>query len=66
MCPRFGRGRHEKNPTWDIFDQTPGEMSLIRGKLANHVVGDHVVPSLEGADLMRPPGMESSNPPAIC
>ena len=39
-------------PTEDIFDQPPGGMSWIRGKLADHV-GDHVVLS---------PGTESSYP----
>ena len=46
-------------PTGDIFDKTPGEMSWIRGKLADHV-GGHVVLSPEGAVLVTSPGTESS------
>ena len=48
-------------PTGDIFDEPPGEMSLIRGKLADHV-GDHVVVSPEGAVLVSSTGTESSYP----
>ena len=48
-------------PTGDIFDQTPGGMISIRGKLADHV-GDHVVISPEGAVLVTSPGTESSYP----
>ena len=51
-------GDSTKNaPPADIFDQPPGEMSSIRGKLANHV-GDPVVPSSEGAVLVTTPGTE--------
>ena len=42
----------------DIFDQTPSEMSRVRGKLADHE-GDHVVLSPEGAVLVTSPRMES-------
>ena len=62
ICPRFGRGRYEISPTGDIFHQPPGEMSGIRGKLADHVVGDHVFLSPEGVVLMTSPGTESSYP----
>ena len=48
-------------PTGDIFDETPGEMSWIRGKPADHV-GDHVVLSPEGAVLVTSTGTESSYP----
>ena len=40
-------------PTGDIFDQPPGGMSWIRGKLADHV-GDHVVLSPEEGVLVIP------------
>ena len=45
----------------DIHDQLPGGMSGIRGKLADHL-GDHVVLSPEGADLVTTPGTKSSYP----
>ena len=48
-------------PTGEIFDQPPGGMSWIRGKLANHV-GDHVVLSPEEGVLVTSPGTESSYP----
>ena len=44
-----------------IFDQPPGRMSLIRGKLADHV-GGHVVLSPEEGILVTSPGTESSYP----
>ena len=47
--------------TGDIFDQPPGQMQWIRGKLANHV-RDHVVLSPEGAVLVTSPGTKSSYP----
>ena len=46
-------------PTGDMFDQPPGEMSWIRGELADHVVGDHVVLSSEEGALKNFPGTES-------
>ena len=49
-------------PVGDIFDQPPGEMSSIRGKLAD-LVGDHVDLSPEGAVLVTSMGTESSYPP---
>ena len=45
--------------TGDIFDQPPGGMVSIRGKLADHV-GDHAVLSPEGAVFVTSPGTESS------
>ena len=48
-------------PTGYIFDQPPGGMIPVRGKLANRV-GDHVVLSPEGAVLVTSPGTESSYP----
>ena len=42
-------------PTGDIFDQPPGGMISIRGKL-------HVVLSPDGAVLVTSPGMELSYP----
>ena len=67
-CPKFilvlGGNGTKKNPSGDIFDQHPGEMSWIRGKLGDHV-GDHVVPSPEGAVLVTSPGTESSNLPFV-
>ena len=59
--PRFGRGRTRIGPPGDLFDQPPGEMGRIRGKLADHV-GDHVVLSPEGVVLVTSPGTESSYP----
>ena len=46
-------------PPGDIFDQPPGEMSSIRGKLADHV-GDNVVLFPDGAVLVTSLGTESS------
>ena len=48
-------------PIGDIFDESPGEMSWIRGNFADHV-GNHVVLSPEGAVLVTSPGTESSYP----
>ena len=48
-------------PTGGIFDQPPGGMSWIRGKLADHV-GDHVVLSPEEGVFVTSPGTESSYP----
>ena len=48
-------------PTGDIFDQPPGGMSWIRGKLADHV-GGHVVLSPEKGVLVTSSGTESSYP----
>ena len=46
------RGKGTKiAPTGYIFDQLPGEMSWIRGKLADHV-GGHVVLSPEEGVLV--------------
>ena len=48
-------------PTGYIFDQPPGGMSWIRGKLADHV-GGHVVLSPEEGVLVTSTGTESSYP----
>ena len=48
-------------PTGDIFDQPPGRMSSIRGKLVDHL-GDHVVLSPEGTVLATSTGTESLYP----
>ena len=48
-------------PTGYIFDQPPGGMSWIRGKLADHV-GGHVLLSPEEGVLVTSPGTESSYP----
>ena len=45
----------------DLFDQLPGEMNLIRGKLVDHA-GDHIVLSPEGVVFVPSPGTESSYP----
>ena len=63
ICPRFLGGRHEIAPTGNIFDQPPGEMSSILGKLADHV-DDHALLSLEEAVLVTIPGTELSHPRA--
>ena len=49
-------------PHEDLFDQPPGEISSILGKLADHHVGDHVVLSTEGVVLLASWGTESSYP----
>ena len=51
----------KKAPSGYIFDQPPGGMSRIRGKLADHV-GGHVVLSPEEGVLVTSPGTESSYP----
>ena len=67
-----GGGSHKFVPVWggdgtkiaplgDLFDQPPGEMSSIRGKLANYI-GDHVVLSPERVVLVTSSGTESSYP----
>ena len=48
-------------PTGDICVQPPGEMSWIRGKLADHV-GDHAVLSPEEVVLAISSGTELSHP----
>ena len=48
-------------PLGDFFDQPPGEMISIWGKLADHI-GDDVVLSPEGVVLVTSPGTESSYP----
>ena len=62
FVPVLGGDGTKTAPPGDLFDQLPGEISWIRGKLADHVVGDHVVPSPEGIVLVTYPGTESSYP----
>ena len=62
FVPVLGGDSTEIAPPWDLFDQPPGEMSSIRGKLADHV-RYHVVLSPEGVILVTFPGTESSYPP---
>ena len=59
--PLLGGNGTKIVPSGDIFDQPPGQMRWIRGKLADHV-GDHVVVSPEGAVLVTFPGTKSSYP----
>ena len=64
-CNKFSpvlRGNGTKiAPTGDIFDQHPGGMSWIRGKLADHVE-DHVVLSPEEGVSVTSPGTDPSYP----
>ena len=63
-CTKFSPvwgGDGTKSPTGDIFDQPPGGMISIWGKLAGHV-GDHVVLSPDRAVLVTSSGTESSYP----
>ena len=48
-------------PIGDIFNQPSGELSRIRGKLADHIE-DHAVLSPEGANLVTASGTESTYP----
>ena len=61
FVPVLGGDSTKIAPTGDIFDQPPGGMISIRGKLADHV-GDHVVLSLERAVFVTSLGTESSYP----
>ena len=61
FVPVLERNDTKITSTGDLFDQLPGEMSWIRGKLADHV-GDHVVLYPEGVVLVPSPGTESSYP----
>ena len=61
FVPVWGRDGSKIAPTRDMFDQPPGQMRSIRGKLAHHV-GDHVVSSPEGAVLVTSSGTKSSYP----
>ena len=58
FVPVLGRDGTKIVPTEDMFDQPPGEMSSIQGKLVYHV-GDHVVQSSEADVLVTSPGTES-------
>ena len=61
FVPVLGGNGTKIAPSGDIFDQPPGQMQWIWGKLADHV-GDHVVSSPEGAVLVTSPGTKSSYP----
>ena len=61
FVPVLGGDATKIAPPGDMFDQSGGEMSSFRGKLANHV-GDHVVLSPEEFFFITSPGMESSYP----
>ena len=61
FVPVLGGNGTKTAPTGDIFDQPPGQMRRIRGKLADHI-GDRVVLSTEGAVLVTSPGTKSSYP----
>ena len=61
FVPVLGGNGTRITPTGDIFDQLPGEMQWIQGKVADHV-GDHVVLSPEGAVLVTYPRTKSSHP----
>ena len=64
-CHKFvpvlvGDGSRISSPG-DLFGQPPGEVSSIRGRLADHV-GGHKVLSPEGVVLVSSSGTESSYP----
>ena len=61
FVPVLGGDGTKISPPGDIFNQPPSEISLIRGKLADHIKG-HAVLFLEGAVLVTPSGTESSYP----
>ena len=61
IVPVLGGDGTKIPPTGDLFGQPPGEMSSIRGKLADHGE-DHVVLSPEGVVLVTSSGTESSYP----
>ena len=58
---RVWGGGTKNSPTGDTFDQLPGEMSQIRGKIAYNI-GDYLVSSPKGAVMVSSPGTESLNP----
>ena len=61
FVPVLGGNGTKIVPPGDLSDQPPGEMSSIRGKLADHV-GGHVVLSPEEVVLVTSLGTESSYP----
>ena len=61
LCPRFGGDGTKIAPPGDIFDQPPGDMSSIWGKLADHV-GNHAALSPEGGVVATSPETELSYP----
>ena len=61
IVPVLGGDGTKIAPPGDLFDQPPGEMNCIQGKLADYS-GDHAVLSPEGVVLAPSPGTESSYP----
>ena len=61
FVPVLGRDGTKIAPPGDIFDQPPGEMRWIRGKVADHVE-DHAVLYPERVVSLTTPGTESSYP----
>ena len=61
FVPVLGENVTKITPTGDIFDQLPGQIRGIWGKLADHV-GDHVVSSPEETVLVTSPETKSLNP----
>ena len=57
FVPVLGGNGKKIAPTGDIFDRTPGQMRLIRGKLADYV-GDRAVLSPERGCFSDLPGDE--------
>ena len=55
FVPVLGGDGTKLAPIRDIFNQASGELSVIRGKLADYIE-DHAVLSPEGANLMTPRG----------
>ena len=63
ICPRLGRGRHEKRPSRGHFLPNPWRIDLNLGQACRPYV-DHVALPPEGAVLVSSPSMESSNLPS--
>ena len=61
FVPVLGEDGTKIAPPGDIFDQPPGGMRCIRGKLADNGEG-HAVQSPEWVVLITTPGTESSYP----
>ena len=61
FVPVLGGDGTKLAPIGDIFNQPSGELSGIRGKLADYL-GDHAVLSPEGANLVASSGTDSSYP----
>ena len=61
FVPVLGGDGAKTAPPGDIFDQPPGKLSSIWGKLTDHVE-DHAVLSSEGVVSVTTPGTESTYP----